>query len=76
MAKIIVEKGRLERSEVIFRAGVMVRESYAGLRHILRYEADVEVVREALEQAQERRDERKVRLLRRKMEMLSNGGAE
>lgn len=74
--KIIVEKGRLTRSEVIFRAGVMVGESYKGLCHILRYEGDVDVVREALELAYKRRDERKVRLLKRKVEMLSNGGAE
>lgn len=70
MARVKVERPPLKRGEIAFRGTVLAGESYRSLRHILRYEDSVEVVRFALGKLEAGREPQKANLLRKKIEML------
>lgn len=67
VTRVVEEKAPRALADVVYRARVMVDERYTVMRHILSYEDDVNVVRKALELAVVKGDERKIRLLNRKL---------
>jgi len=67
MARVRIETPPIPKRTAMWRGVELAKQDWKTMRHFLKYEEDLDVVNFALKAAQKQKDERKERLLKRKL---------
>jgi len=67
MVRVRIETPPIPKRVAMTRGAELAKEDWKTLRHFLKFEKDLDVINFALKAAQKQKDERKERLLKRKL---------